>query len=1210
MAAPSAPGRGSEDARLPGVMSASSRERRKRDRLSRLRTPRCAVSAAVGLVLVAAGAFPAIATAVLVPNETTSAPAEVSETSAVLEGRVEPISKAPVESCRFEYLTEAAFQANPAINRYAGAASAPCVPAPPYAAAANVSAPLEGLSPTTTYHFRLTAANATTTTSSTDRSFATVGLPRFEPIYYSNPSVHTATLYTQADLFGVEAACRVEYVDQADFAATGYATATTQPCAPSRLAAAFGLEPVSVSLVGLSIATEYHLRFVAFDGAGRTSVGPDQTFDTFGLRTFSFQDLDAEGGPFTQAGGHPYEWNTSFSFDTTRETFFTTPVANPKDILTELPPGLIGNPSAAPTCSRFEVAVALCPGDTQVGMLTVVQARETAVVGLYNVTPPKGVPALFGGVVGSLVRVYIEPRIRTGGDYGITAEALDSSQETGIDSITVKLWGVPADPAHDSERRCPAPGEPGNAVSPCSAAVSEPFKPFLSNPTSCSGSLQARLHVDSWQAIGEFAGASSELPPITGCNQIEFTPGLQARPTTNVADSPSGLHVDIHVPQNEDAAGRAEGNLRDATVTLPPGLVVNPSSANGLTACTAAQIGLTSTPGARPVTYTSGAPECPATSKLGTVEVDTPLLDHPLPGSVYLAQPFENPFDSLLAIYITVDDPQSGVVVKLAGQVRPDPQTGRLTSIVEESPQLPFEDFKLDFFKGAGAPLRTPALCGAYETGSSLTPWSAPESGPPATPSDHYEISSAANGGGCAHTAAQEPNSPSFEAGTQAPSAGAFSPFVLHLARADGSQELSSIDTTLPAGLIGRLAGVSECSDAQLAAAARHSGAAEQQSPSCPASSELGTVQVGAGAGPQPYYATGHAYLAGPYKGAPLSLAIITPAVAGPFDLGTVVVRTALQVNAETTQITAVSDPIPHILQGIPLDVRSVSLDLKRSDFTLNPTNCEKKTITGSVGTVQGQSAAVSNPFQVGGCKSLGFAPKLQLSLKGSTKHAGHPALKAVLTYPKGGVYANIARAQVNLPHSEFIDQSNLNKTCTKPVLLAGKCPATSIYGKAKAWTPLLAKPLEGPVYLVGGYGYKLPALVAELNGQIRVLLVGKVDSGPNHGIRNTFEAVPDAPVEKFELQLKGGPKYSLLENSEDLCEKPQKAIADFTAQNGRVLHTTPVIANGCKGNGKGRKGKKGKHHKRKKGDGAGGHGGSSKSSADSLALTGLLGGW
>jgi hypothetical protein len=417
-----------------------------------------------------------------------------------------------------------------------------------------------------------------------------------------------------------------------------------------------------------------------------------------------------------------------------------------------------------------------------------------------------------------------------------------------------------------------------------------------------------------------------------------------------------------------------------------------------------------------------------------------------------------------------------------------------------------------------------------------------------------------------------------------APSAGAYTPFNLKLTRTDGTQLLNGIDTVLPPGLTGKLAGIPYCPEANLAVAAARSnpseGAIEQQSPSCPLASEVGTVNIGAGAGPTPVYVQGHAYLAGPYKGAPLSLAIVTPAVTGPFDLGVVVVRTALNVNLETAQIHAVSDSFPTILHGIPLDLRSVSLSLSRPSFTLNPTSCNKMTVLGLISSPSAPATQVQSPFQVGGCTALAFKPRLKLSLKGATKRTGHPALKAVLTYPPGSS-ANIAKAQVSLPHSEFLDQSNIGTVCTQPELKAQACPAKSIYGKAKAWTPLLDKPLEGPVYLGVGYGHKLPDLVADLNGQIRVLLNGKVDTDAQNGLRNTFETVPDAPVTKFVLEMQGGPKKGLLVNSEDICRKQQRVGIQFTGQNGKVENLNPKIGNSC-----GAKKKKGKSKHRKAGNG------------------------
>jgi hypothetical protein len=715
-------------------------------------------------------------------------------------------------------------------------------------------------------------------------------------------------------------------------------------------------------------------------------------------------------------------------------------------------------------------------------------------------------------------------------------------------------------------------------------ASDAPEKPFLSLPTPCTGEeLAVSLSSDSWQNP---ASNVNELPPLspvslpgmTGCNQLEFEPTIEARPPTNVADSPSGLHVDIHVPQNnggpeggEDPEGLATANLKDTTVTLPEGFTLNPAGAAGLAGCTPAQFGLTSAEGATPIRTTADPANCPDASKLGTVEVDTPLLKDPLPGSVYLAQPYDNPFKSLLALYITVNDPKTGIVVKLAGKVE-IAKDGQLTTTVTESPQLPFTDFKLDFFGGARAPLRTPAVCGEYKTTSELTSWSAPESGPPATPADPYEISAGPGGHACPHSEAAEPNAPSFEAGTEKPLAGAYSPFSLHLHREDGSQNFSALNVSLPPGLIGKLAGVGECPDSALAAAANKTGAQEQASPSCPAASRIGTVNVAAGAGPSPYNTAGTAYLTGPYRGAPFSIAIITPAVAGPFDLGTVVVRAALHVNPDSAQVSAISDPIPTSLQGIQLDVRSIDVNLDRPQFTLNPTNCETMSVGGEEISSLSQIAPLSSPFQVGECGRLGFKPKLSLKLSGKTKRTGHPALRAELTYPKGN-YANIAKAQVTLPHSEFLDQAHIGTVCTRVQFNAGAgngagCPAASVYGHARAITPILSEPLEGPVYLRSS-SHKLPDLVAALNGQISVDLAGKVDTGKGGGIRNTFEVVPDAPVSKFVLSLKGGSK-GLLVNSENICKKPQHAIADFTGQNGKVSDTSPLIANDC-----GKKGKK-----------------------------------
>jgi hypothetical protein len=1183
---------------------------------------------------------------------------------------------------------------------------------------------------------------------------------------YAVARIDSATLEAEINPLGEATSCEAQYVTEAEFLASGYAGARTLPCNRSSVGAGTEAVTATVPLTGLSFDATYHYRFLTGD-----EEGADQTFSTFGIDSFSFDAQDPDGDPTTQAGSHPSQLTTTVFLNTTKVRGRVSPAGVVKDIFTELPAGMVGSATAVPQCPVRLAELRVCPPASQVGQIWVSYGEtfESGPAPLYSVPPPRGKAARFSAVLNVSTSAFIDASVRTGGDYGITAGAENIAEIGNTYEVKVKMWGVPGSPTHDSERACGNSNEIG-----CSSTA--PEAPLLIMPTSCSGPLSTDVRADAYGKPGEFSVATAEMPAVTGCNALQFKPTIEARPTTDVADSPTGLHVDLHVPQPTDpepqatptlsceagtwsgatadftyrwlrnavvipgadeptytqsgadagsvlqceveasngAAGQglaasreflarpiptpppatrgpeysvelsssvdqpsgdttlrcprngfpnsgdfptatfafgwfkdgvvapgeteetltlsaaeapfsvqcevlvsrsgdttvafsnvftsdpapepplpspvrepriellgagpglATADLRDAVVKLPPGLTVNPSSANGLEGCTPAQIGLTTPVGTTPIHTTAGPAECPDAAKVGTVEVDTPLLDHPLPGAVYIASPYDNAFESLLAIYITVDDPISGVVIKLAGDVEIGPE-GQLTTSFDENPQLPFEDFKLDFFDGPRAALKTGSVCGEFATTSTLTPWSAPESGPPATPGDGFKVRNQPGGGSCPTSADQQPDHPSFEAGSESPVAGAYSPFVLRLSREDGTQQFSSLTVTPPPGLLGKLAGIPYCLDASLAAAAGKTGKEEQASSSCPSASEVGIVNVGAGAGPSPFYVQGHAYLAGPYKGAPLSLAIITPAVAGPYDLGTVVVRSALEIDPFTSQITVKSDQIPTELKGIPLDVRSIAVKMNRSDFTLNPTSCESLAVGGSLATTVGQAATLHNRFQVGGCKQLAFKPKLSISLKGSTKHTGHPALRAVLTYPKKGAYANIARAQVNLPHSEFIEQANLNKTCTKPVLLEGKCPKSTIYGKAKAWTPLLDKPLEGNVFLVGGFGYKLPALVAELNGQIRVLLKGKVDSGPNGGIRNTFEAVPDAPVEKFELNLKGGPKYSLLVNSENLCKKPQKAIARFTGQNGKVLQTKPVIANECrkKSKGKKRKGKK-----------------------------------
>jgi uncharacterized repeat protein (TIGR01451 family) len=898
---------------------------------------------------------------------------------------------------------------------------------------------------------------------------------------------------------------------------------------------------------------------------------------------------EADGGPATGAGTHPFQLTLDFGFPTIpgkgTAPYFAAD-GGLRDLQTFLPRGLIVDPSATPVrCTEARLESDTCPDPSQLGtidVITTVLNVQPQTSPLYNMVPPRGAPAALGfDAAGSSIYVHVIGGLRAG-DYALSATTNDilARFANPVFGIRAQLWGDPSSKSHDYSRgTCAYNGGIDNCPT-----VPTQNTPLLTAPTSCEGAPGLEASADSWGDPGDFHHRGAPFGDlegnqlgIDGCNQLSFEPTLKARPTTNVADSPTGLSVDLRIPQTNDLNLLGTANLRKAQVTLPEGLVINPSGANGLRGCSSDQIGIDPANG-----LANGAPpNCPNASKIGTVEVDSPLLaqydeenrvkrdpeGHPLPeplfGAVYVATPHDNPFDSLLAIYIAIDDPATGVVVKLAGHVVADPETGRLTTTFANNPQLPFEEFKLEFFGGASAPLRTPASCGGYATTSELTPWSAPESGPPATPADEYAIDHAPGGGACPTSPGELASAPSsFEAGTISPNAGSYSPFQLNLRRNDGSQEFSSLSLTLPPGLLGRLAGTALCPDATLVGAASKSGYEEQASPSCPAASQVGSVDVLAGAGPVPYHARGTAYLAGPYKGGPLSLAIVTPAAAGPYDLGTVVVRSALRVDPETAQITAVSDPIPHILQGIPLDVRSIALSLDKPQFTLNPTSCDPMSFAGQLSLTQGASAALSSPFQVGGCNALAFKPKLAIKLAGQTKRTGHPALSAVATFAPTD--ANTKRVQVTLPRSEFLDQAHIGTVCTRVQFAASQCPAASIYGEAIATTPLLDQPLSGPVYLRSS-SHELPDLVVALHGQVDVVLAGRVDSVKG-AIRNTFEATPDAPVSRFVLKMRGG-KKGLLINSADLCKltpSQTRATVEMDGQNGKVHDFKPVVRNAC----------------------------------------------
>lgn len=927
---------------------------------------------------------------------------------------------------------------------------------------------------------------------------------------------------------------------------------------------------------------------------------------------FSFTGFDAEiaatsaGGTYAQAGGHPYAVTTHISIPTEERNMgfgpLDFPVEAAKDILVDTPPGFIGNPTAVEACEFSQLLVTihsgvtdgpLCPPESQVGTVharfssAFLQAWDSPV---FRMETPVGAPARFAFLVlGNLV--VLDGEVRPP-DYRVSVNSLNISTGLALTGVDLTFWGDPAAPSHTAERLCAGTGEFGCVSSAKPTA-------FLTMPSSCSDQskgLPFFARGDSWETPGVFATAAFEthlppgfpLPPESwgapegtrNCDVVPFTPAIDdAQPTTDKAQSPSGFNFQLSLPDagffNPD--GVAQANLKKAVVTLPDGMTINPSQGEGLGICTPSQFEAESA-------FSDPGAGCPSTSKIGTVRVDTPALDEPLTGSLYVAQQddpatslpgAENPFDSMLALYLVARNAERGVIVKLAGKVEPDPNTGQLATTFDDLPQLPFSKFSLSFREGPRSPLVTPPACGTYLTQADLVPWSAADPDNP-TPAEivhaqsTFEVTSGVNGGPCP-TGGLPPFHPGLIAGSINNAAGHYSPFNVRLTRNDGEQEITHFSIKLPPGLIGKLAGVPFCPDAAIAAAKTKTGGQELASPSCPAASEVGHTLVGAGVGSVLTYAPGKIYLAGPYNGSALSIAAITAAKVGPFDLGTVVVRQALKVDPETAEVfvdATGSDPIPHIIKGITTHIRDIRAYVDKPEFTLNPTNCSRtstaSTLLGSgldfASAIDDRPVTVSTPYQAADCAALGFKPALSLKLKGGTKRAGHPSLRATLKMKPG--MANIARAQVTLPKSEFLDQSNIGTVCTRVQYVKDQCPAASIYGYAKAITPILDEPLEGPVYLRSSE-HKLPDLVAGLkSGKIEIDLAGRIDS-VNGQIRSTFESVPDAPVSKFTLTMQGG-KKGLLENSTNLCAKAHKAIVEFDGQNGKISDSTPVVKVGC----------------------------------------------
>lgn len=896
---------------------------------------------------------------------------------------------------------------------------------------------------------------------------------------------------------------------------------------------------------------------------------------TLQFKDFTNRSINEDGSPDVQAGSHPWEMITNFDF--------VRPTEAAKDIEVEFPPGWVGFPGAVAKCSikDFEtkgrgvgssVSETGCPIDSQVGVAEfktdpkLGENQPNYNVNLYNLEPPPGVPAELGAnAVGEAI--IFQGSARTGGDNGLTVSVHNITEVLPLFGAKITTWGVPADPSHDGLRgRCLGAlgeefgNEGGNPTHiPCPS--SESPKPFLTQPTSCPAlAAVTRIRGDSWEDPGDFsegvpaANQDSEGNPMgmQGCDELSFRPSLSIAPDTTKADTPAGLTAEVKLPQDGLLApeGRATATLQNTTVVLPAGIAINPGQAAGLIACQPSQDGV----------GTEGPPNCPNASTVGTAELETPLLPDKLKGNIYILPP--NPPHLQILLALSGD----GVNLKLIGDVNLNQETGQLTTTFANTPSLPFTDFKLAFSGGAQAALVTPSTCGTYTTSSDFTPWSAPLT-PDAFGQSAFQITAGPGGsaGECRPASVPLAFSPSMIAGATTDQAGGYTGFSLLLQRGDGQQRIERLQFKTPAGLSGMISKVPVCQEPQAALG------------ECPAASQIGHTVVASGPGPfplivpEPGKPPAPIYLTGPYDGAPFGLSIVVPVEAGPFNLGTVVVRASIAVDPHTTQLTITTDPLPRVLAGVPTDLRTIDAVIDRPGFMFNPTNCSPQTFTGTAYSTQGASAAISSPFQVGSCKSLAFDPGFKVTTRARTSRAYGASLTVKVASSSGPAsgQANFASAKVELPKELPSRLTTLQKACVAATFESdpASCPAASIVGRVRVLTPELPVPLEGPAYFVSHGGEAFPSLIFMLQGDDVTLNVVSTTFISKGGVTSaTLKSVPDAPFTSFELTLPQGP-YSALTTSGNLCAAAGKLTMPtlLTAQNGLVVkRTTKIAVTGC----------------------------------------------
>jgi hypothetical protein len=854
----------------------------------------------------------------------------------------------------------------------------------------------------------------------------------------------------------------------------------------------------------------------------------------------------------TQAGGHP-DLTTSFALHDPG----SPEVA--KSIAFNAPEGVFGNPNALTRCTAADFALQQCPVNSQAGIVTIRARYEgnpeylLGTAPVFGIVPEKDETARFSFIVPTVnIPIAIPVAVRTATDYGLRFTVAEITQLVPLASVDFTLWGMPGLKGHNNQRFAKgAPGEPAGCPGladtsciPVPAQVSIPVKPLIDNPTTCVGPpLTTILEVRSYQDPDNVSKAESAYPAVTGCEHQTFNPVLSASLTTEETDSASGLNLGFRIPQTLGFTP-SPSQVSSVTVTLPPELTINPDAADGQSACSDAEANFSS----------EAEDQCPDNAKVGTVTVSTPALDGPLTGSLYLGQPKPNDQYRLFMIFDGF-----GMHAKLVGSFKPDPKTGQVTAVFDALPQVPFEEFDIHLFASDRGLVATPISCTIYPVSARFVPWN--EVLASQTSIQFFGLTSGPGGSQCPGQV--RPFNPRLVAGSSNPIAGGFSSFHLKLDRDDGDQFLGDLNFRMPPGFTGSLRGISYCPEAAIAKAAENLGRSERGNASCPDASQIGTTNVAAGPGSHPFHAVGKMYLSGPLQGAPLSLAAITPALAGPYDYGVVVVRVALHVDPITAQVSAASETMPQIIGGIPIRMRSIQVNIDRPNFTINPTNCHPFTVDSQGIGDQGTVTDFSSYFHAVNCRSLGFKPRMTIRRLGSRKHVRrnkNPRLRFDLWTRAGD--ANLSRISVTLPRAFAIDQRHLGNLCSRSQLEEELCRGRQPIGNAWVKTPLLDEPLSGPAYAVSGFG-NLPRVTFILDGQVTLIPQGKSSSVRNGHLKTVVPVIPDAPVGHFRLDLYGG-KRGYLINTRNLCSSPAVAEISYLSHSDRKRTQRVRTTTGC----------------------------------------------